>query len=631
MSSEGDASRRRVVALLGVALGLLGLAALASIPRGLHEFFYDVPNSISSLPFGPLNGLLPALASSLLARALFLGPGLLLLSWAWRPDVSRMAAALRAAQTPRVLLGLHLLVVLGVMVFVVQGVPLQDDEATYLMQADLLRHGRIVDETTPPAAQFLEPFTIFTPRGITGKYLFGEPLLLALGQLVGFPLLAHLGLAALGAWVWHLYHTRHGGGDAYGRLALLLWVLSPAILFTTATPVSQVPSLVLSVVAVWAATRGGLRWGALAGCCVGFVTVCRPQCAVPLGIVVGGMGLRRGGRAVAGMALGGLPWLVALLVYNSYVTGSPLKLPWEMFSVERFGFGRPFHRPGVPELDSLAAEYVHTPLKGVYIALVVLVRLNGWALGWPVSLVGVAAWLAAGRPQREAVTPWAALALTTFAFQFLYYSAGTHETGAGYHYLALPFLLSATAATLAQTGWRHVALARRFALLCTLLGTSTFALEHAYRLRRLSDAIDMGFNRVTVRAPALVFHETSLSGSLQFGWVLGISQRPRGAWHPVLHFPRGDEHSVRALQAAWPHRACVYTYRRPPDMAVRQVPCGEMWPIAAEIGAELKTGFPYPQHEGDGPLYGGDRWRRDFPWLGWFGLSGFGEPWRPGL
>lgn len=633
MTLEADASRRRVAALLGALLVLAGLAALGSIPRGLHEFFYDNASAQSSaltFPFGPMNGILPALASSLLARALFLGPGLLLLAWGWRPDLSRLVTALRTARLPWAMVGLHTLLVLAVMGLVVRGVPLQDDEATYLMQADLLRHGRIVDETTPPSAWVAEPFTIFTSRGITGKYLFGEPLLLALGQFVNFPLLAHLGLAVLGARVWYRYHLDHGS-ESFARLSLLLWVLSPAILFTTATPVSQVPSLALSVVAVWAAARRGIRWSALAGCCVGFVAVCRPQCAVPLGLLIGWMGLRAGWRTLVGMTLGGLPWLVALLVYNTYVTGSPLRLPWDLFSVERFGFGRPFYSRIMALTDPVVAEYRHTPLKGVYIALVALVRLNGWALGWPLSLAGAAAWWAAGRPQREAVAPWAALALATFAFQFFYYSTGTHETGAGYHYLALPFLLSATAATLAETPWRHVALARRFALLCTLIATSTFMLEHASRLRRLSDAIDMAFNRVDVRPPALVFHETSLSGSLQFGWVLGIPQRPRGAWQPVLHFPRGREESVQALQARWPDRACVYAYRRPPDMAVRQVPCREMWPIVGEIGAELKTGFPYPQREPHGALYEGDGWKRDFPWLSWFGLAGFGEPWRPGL
>jgi hypothetical protein len=213
MTLVADASRRRVAALLGALLGLVGLAALGSIPRGLHEFFYDNANAQSSaltFPFGPMNGILPSLASSLLARALFLGPGLLLLAWAWQPDLSRLERALRTARLPWAMVGLHTLLVSGVITFIVRGVPLQDDEATYLMQADLLRHGRIADETTPPTALVIEPFTIFTPRGITGKYLFGEPLLLALGQFVNFPLLAHLGLAALGARLWYRYHLDHG-------------------------------------------------------------------------------------------------------------------------------------------------------------------------------------------------------------------------------------------------------------------------------------------------------------------------------------------------------------------------------------------------------------------------------------
>src|SRR4051812_40132900 len=77
-----------VGALLGgLVLAGLGVAALLSIPRGLHEFLYDSDHfttNLEPLPFAPMNGVLPALASSHLARLVFLLPAVALLAWALR-------------------------------------------------------------------------------------------------------------------------------------------------------------------------------------------------------------------------------------------------------------------------------------------------------------------------------------------------------------------------------------------------------------------------------------------------------------------------------------------------------------------------------------------------------------------
>ena len=522
------------------------MAVLISIPRA-GEFQYQNPpggNGFWPLPYAPLNGFTPQQLSSHLARAVLLFPACLLIGFAIRrwplPRFENQSAAWP-------ILG-GAVVTIVIAVFVLRGVPLQDDDATYLMQAELLTRGLAADPAYPPSLRFDEPFTIFTRAGMSGMYLFGTPAVLALGLLIRAPWLGQVLLLVLTLWCVHRAVRR----DSDARVALvatLLLALSPMLTFTSATFLSQPAGLAGVAVAVLGARVGGWRGGLLLGTGIGIAFVARPQMAAPAGIALALLYAWRDRRLIAAAIAAGAPWLIAVALYDKAVTGDALHLPRFMYTgeLEQYGFG------------TVLRHYSHTPLKAAALAGVVLVRLNGWALGWPMSLAGSILWFAIGRPYAAVVTPWAAVAAITFLYQAGYPAVGTSETGAIYHYAALPFFVVASAAALCGLDSRRWGQwARATALMSIILGTTTFYIEHAARLSRLSTAIEGPRRSLSLQLPALLFEEP-WDERPQDGWVFGIPFRERSPSAPVVRFPRTNNPAqLRALRKHWPDRHCFF-------------------------------------------------------------------------
>ena len=251
--------------------------------------------------------------------------------------------------------------------------------------------------------------------------------------------------------------------------------------FTSATLLSQVPGLAGVALAVLGLSLGGSPGGALVGTGLGFALVARPQTAVPAAVALLIWSRCQDRRLLIATVLAGLPWVLAVGIYNAVVMGNPWQLPRAAYAgaLEDYGFG------------TVLRDYSHTPLKALAITGAVLVRLNGWSLGWPASLAGPALWFAMGRPHGTIVGPWGAVALVTFVFQAGYPSAGTSETGAIYHHAALPFIAFATAAALKEAPtlrWGRWIWPFGFASI--VLGTTTFYVEHGLRLSRLAAQIE---------------------------------------------------------------------------------------------------------------------------------------------
>jgi hypothetical protein len=470
---------RIIAALTGSALAVYGFWALWSIPHGPREFLYQNPtggNSLWPLPFAPMNGFTPEQLSSHVARALLLFPACVLLGFAFRHV--RLPRGPKPRAVVVVLLGTVLAAAIAA--FVIRGVPLTDDEATYLMQADLLTRGLVADPTYPRSQAFAEPFTIFTDAGMTGIYPFGTPMVLALGLPWGVPWLGQVMLAAI--TLYCAFRAAARAGDcSVAWLGSLLLAVSPALAFTSAGFLSQVPALAGVALAVLGLALGGWRGGALVGTGLGCAFAARPQVAGPVGLALLTVYGWKDRRLLAGMLLAGLPWLLAVGLHDYAVSGSPWRLARSEYGgeAEAYGFGIALR------------QYAHTPVKALALAGSALVRLNGWALGWPMSLAGPALWFALGRPQRGIVGPWGVVALATFLFQAGYASIGVSETGAIYHYAALPFFAFSTAAALRETAsLRWGATAQAAAVASLLLGTTTFYVEHAGRLSRLTTLIE---------------------------------------------------------------------------------------------------------------------------------------------
>jgi hypothetical protein len=314
-----------------------------------------------------------------------------------------------------------------------------------------------------------------------------------------------------------------------------------------------------------------------------------------------------------GMAVGFAPLVASILVYDWALTGSPLLLPWELFGKEHYGFGHP-----VP--DELPG-YEHTPARALQNLIVTFVRLNGWALGWPLSLAAPVAWLALRRPAAPAVLPWALAALGTALFQFFYYSNGASETGAVYYQTALPFFAVAGGAALASAPprWRAIALAS------AMVGTPSFFVEHGARLVRLTHAVAEPFRSLEVPHPALVIVESDYVGHLPVGWVGGVPFRSRRPEAPVVFYPRGSHRTLDATRAIWPERPCFYRYYDRAAARHGLVSCDRI--------GQVMRGFDFGPTDAQLRITEGERlaarrwadgrWRGAFPWLRWI------APWLP--
>ena len=115
------------------------------------------------------------------------------------------------------------------------------------------------------------------------------------------------------------------------------------------------------------------------------------------------------------MFVGAVP-IAALLATNRALTGDALTFAYDVLN-------GPDHRPGF-HMSPLGFE--HTPMTGLYLVSLYLMRLNESLLGWPVPVVAL---IAAGMAAWRSVTKWDHLLLaflcTTLVAYWLYWGDGS--------------------------------------------------------------------------------------------------------------------------------------------------------------------------------------------------------------
>ncbi|HEX6764880.1 MAG TPA: hypothetical protein VF103_05365, partial [Polyangiaceae bacterium] len=427
----------RVRALGLVTLGLLACAAyvgwLVAQPRGLAEFSY-APFSPEPLPYSPMRGFTYEQLWGHVARFVLVTPGLVLVT----AGLFRLRSLDMPASFRRLVFGacgFSVAVASLVMFAVLRGRAIVDDELVYRMQATFLSEGRLGGRdvgVVPP-----DVFTIGTLAGYTGKYLPGEAIVQIPGVLAGMAPFLHLPLLALTLFAWHRALLLRSGARI-AELGTIALAISPMVMLTTATGLSQSTSLCMIVLGglglEWARSSRPLAGAALLAFAVAFGFATRPQSLLPAGaalVPTAAFALFRARRYLAlavltgALALG----LAAVGAYNDALSGSPFKLPWYLQCViEHYGFGR------VWKLDS----FEHTPFTALENLAVVAVRLNAWWLGLPCSLAVLVLWLFWGRNAHGGGV-WLLVGLFIVVFELGYYSPGVSETGTAYHYeLVLP-------------------------------------------------------------------------------------------------------------------------------------------------------------------------------------------------
>lgn len=269
--------------------------------------------------------------------------------------------------------------------FVLLHAPVSSDELTLRFVAQTLLTGKVVNPLPDYADYFRNQSIILTERGWYGEHPIGYPLLLAVGESIGWRSLVGALLTGLHVLLVYLIGRRLFS-KREALIALLLLVLSPQLITTGATDLSQNGSCLMMLLGIWLVLKFQddlkILWSWGAGLAFGFCLLIRPFPAV-LFFPVLALYLLFGAKEVpmkkrvaslgagaVGIVLGG-----AVFLWVNYTqTGQLLHLEgWAWLSA----IGQ--QGPVAPEnrlFPKVASSFFGA-----------LLRQNVWLFGWPVSFL----------------------------------------------------------------------------------------------------------------------------------------------------------------------------------------------------------------------------------------------------
>jgi hypothetical protein len=356
-------------------------------------------------------------------------------------------------------------VAVGVNRLVLNGMPVTDDESSYLLAARLLAEGRLWMESPADKLFFDRAFLINDGRMYT-QYFLGWPALLAPFAALGVPWLANPIYAALTLPAVHGV-VRHVGGAGPARLAVLAFVTSPMMMIAASTGMSHTSITAALAWCTWAALRSrepdAPTWvHAAVGGAFGVAFFIRPLSAVGAGLPLLAYwawgAWRLGGaarwRAAAAFALPAAALAGAFFAVNIAQNGSPTAVSYQrMVSyASENGFRFSHLRPDTDV--KLAGFRWYGPIYSAATATIAAWRLSFSLLGWPLA-VGFAALAGLGRGRGLLHASW----ISFFVFSFAQYESGV-DAYAPVHYFeaGLPLLmlvpLGVWRVAEASSGWR---------------------------------------------------------------------------------------------------------------------------------------------------------------------------------
>lgn len=266
-----------------------------------------------------------------------------------------------------------------------------DDEHVYRFIAQTLRTGHLTAPSPGTDLDFFrEQFVVLTEHVRYGKYPIGHPVMLALGQAVGLETLVVPLATALVAVVLFALGARIAGRPV-AAFGVALYALSPQVLLTGATLLSQPLSALCLVVGLWCLLAAenaphSAPWLAGAGLAFGYGLLVRPLPGALFIVVAAGYvalspgpvsEARHALRArLARLATLGAPVALAagvFLVVNRLQTGSWGHAGYDAADAGGRGMGAMI---GAHQVSLYAMSLVGH-----------LLRLDLWLLGWPLSLV----------------------------------------------------------------------------------------------------------------------------------------------------------------------------------------------------------------------------------------------------
>lgn len=579
------ADRRPGLGLLLLVLGLAALGAFIALELGgtyRHlreygvEFLHRMPRGEATFYTQYILLLLPAALLLALGLSFTLG----------RRPFEGGLKALRGVPEPVFGAGVALAGALAVYVvatFVLHNQPVTDDEWVYQFQADLLSRGRLF-ALSHPMREFFDNVFIVNDGKWYGKYPPGHPLFLVPGLVLGFPRLVPILLAGLNLFLFYRV-ARELVTSTQARVATLLLLASPFFLFTGGTLLSHSTCLTALLLFALGATRaaatGTLGWGLLAGAGAGLAFLTRPYTALLVGLPIaaawgwsgsfppaGARGAAGGGRRLgpwlAGLGVAAL-FLLAFLAINQALTGNPFKTGYAAVQGQQrgqvIGFG-----------DVIPGRLAHTPVSGLVNLALIVVRLNFWTFGWPLSWLFVIAALLWTAPGRLRVLHWI-LAATAVGTVF-YFSIGVSDTGPVKYYEILPVLALLSAVGLAALDAR-VAASRRPGLgalapallaVLTLMGWGLFGRIQVGQLRDLTTRIGEPYRAVAALPEPKVLIFTGLLQKQPYdSWVFSTPDNlpepdPRALF--VRDLGGDNQKLVQRMPERAPYRLTMDAQRR---------------------------------------------------------------------
>jgi Dolichyl-phosphate-mannose-protein mannosyltransferase len=314
--------------------------------------------------------------------------------------------------------------------------PNSGDEYVYLYQAETMAAGRLWNQAPPSPEIFATNYVIQEPGRVFGSFPPGWPLALALALMLHLPawllnpLLGTVTAGLLWALGTRLYSPRAG------VLAAMLVLVSPFFLFNAASYFSHTFCGALLLGAAWLAARNDRApvWVPLAiGALIGWAVLARyftgVVCAIPIVLWLIRPGVARV-RTLALVALGGLPWVVVLMAYNTALSGNPWTLTTTPLTVSlwfRDGF----------------------VLRGADILSTHLLRHLLWTP--PVLIVAYVFYLSRGeRELRRGALDW--MPVLMVATLYFYVERGGNQYGPRFHYEIFLFLVVFVAGHLFRPG-----------------------------------------------------------------------------------------------------------------------------------------------------------------------------------
>ena len=451
--------------------------------------------------------------------------------------------------------------------FVLDGVPISDDENIYLYQSRIFASGRLTAQSLPaPDLMFNDNVFLVNDGRMFGQYPLGHSFFLLPGLIIGFPRLLILLAAALTIPGIYLLGKELFGSNT-GILAAILLACSPMFLCMSSTLLSHPMTLAFltwyGVFALRTLKSPKIQNALLAGLflCLAFhvrsattILIAGPSgVAFALALLFRSSGgskkiislrLRETWPRIAAFTAVSAVMAGLYLLFNFLVNGSPLITNYHAAWLGKLPFDSPFG------FDRGAWNIIHTPKAGLTNLVNNFFKLNIWLLGWPVSFIAVAIVFAS---RKARFFDWLLITpvVLTFVAYFFYFLPGISDAGPVLYYeLLLPLVLLSARGLCCAASWlgeslgdipaakTRVALFTAASILLALFSTTQI---HVRALALLSQRINEPYEFIEDRGihEGLVFVDYYLKGDDQDSWVAGRKNTDPSlgdALHFVLNF-----------------------------------------------------------------------------------------------